>query len=323
VAGGRPDRVSFGAAAVDLIAERSGGVPRIINLICDRSLHRGHLAQAALIDSDIVRVAMMDLGLSESASFTIPPIFQELPPQEDREDEKEDQEAGAADAFPSEAQQVPAVDVAISMGPSAPPVVEPVQKKLEPSAPADHDDCSFFFEARDTWTEPSSETGPRGWQSHRKAVALVVIVVALIAGAAIGRTLWKAGGAIVTAPEPPASPLESFALNFVPRRQSERAAVTPASDSIPPSAPGADAATETFVIDIALFTSSARATRLVADLTTARYRAYVKDLQLGDRGHLYQVKVGPFASRAAADDELARIHATPGYTDARVISSAP
>jgi cell division septation protein DedD len=87
--------------------------------------------------------------------------------------------------------------------------------------------------------------------------------------------------------------------------------------------PDAAAATETFVIDVALFSSSARAARLAADLTAASYRAYVRDLQLGDRGRLYQVKVGPFASRAAADADIARIHATPGYADARVVSSTP
>ncbi len=42
------DRVSFATRAVDLIAD-DGGIPRLINLICDRALHRGHLARTSLI----------------------------------------------------------------------------------------------------------------------------------------------------------------------------------------------------------------------------------------------------------------------------------
>jgi hypothetical protein len=308
VAGGTPDRVSFGAAAVDLIAERSGGVPRIINLICDRSLHRGHLARAPLIDSDIVRVAMMDLGLTESVALPIPAAFEDLPPPEDRDDSRS--------LF-----STPALELAVSMEPPAPPAIEPVQKKLDPPAPADHEDCPWLFDSRDTRTEPASDA-VRGWKSRGRQVALAVLILALIAGAAFGRTQWASVG-VVAAPEPPASPLESFALNFVPRRQPERAAVTPDAGSMAPLPPGAAATAESFVIDVALFSSSARAVRVVADLAAANYRAYVRDLQLGDRGRLYQVKVGPFASRAAADAEMARIHATPGYADARVVSSTP
>jgi type II secretory pathway predicted ATPase ExeA len=343
VAGGTPDRVSFGAAAVDLIAERSGGVPRIINLICDRSLHRGHLARAPLIDSDIVRVAMMDLGLTESVGLPIPAAFEDLPPPEDRED-RDDEDIKAAElaaAFPSESEKAlrepfsadpkeqgsrslfptPALELALSMAPPAPPAIEPAQKKLEPPVPADDKDCPWMFDSRDTRTEPASDA-VRGWKNRGRQVSLAMLILALIAGAAFGRAQW-AGVGVVAAPEPPASPLESFALNFVPRRQPERATVTPDAGSTAPLAPAAAATAESFVIDVALFSSSARAVRLVADLTAAHYRAYVRDLQLGDRGHLYQVKVGPFASRAAADAEMARIHATPGYADARVVSSAP
>ena len=44
VAGGADDRVHFSPNAIDAVFRVSGGVPRVINLICDRALHRGHLA---------------------------------------------------------------------------------------------------------------------------------------------------------------------------------------------------------------------------------------------------------------------------------------
>ncbi|HEV3217643.1 MAG TPA: AAA family ATPase [Vicinamibacterales bacterium] len=74
VAGGGSDRVAFLPQAVELIFQASKGVPRIINLICDRALHRGHLARTAQIDADIVRVAITDLGLAD-ARGPAPPAF--------------------------------------------------------------------------------------------------------------------------------------------------------------------------------------------------------------------------------------------------------
>ena len=42
VAGGADDRVHFSPNAIDAVFRVSGGVPRVVNLICDRALHRGH-----------------------------------------------------------------------------------------------------------------------------------------------------------------------------------------------------------------------------------------------------------------------------------------
>src|SRR5437867_2674353 len=70
VAGGGADRVRFAPHAVDGIFATSKGVPRIINLVCDRALHHGHLARATEIDADMVRTAIADLGL---ADVPVPP----------------------------------------------------------------------------------------------------------------------------------------------------------------------------------------------------------------------------------------------------------
>jgi hypothetical protein len=40
VAGGSPDRVHFQQDALDAVYDASHGVPRLINRICDRALHR-------------------------------------------------------------------------------------------------------------------------------------------------------------------------------------------------------------------------------------------------------------------------------------------
>ena len=54
-AGGSADRVAFSGDAVEAIYELSGGVPRVINKLCDRALHVGHTRRVSTIDADIVR----------------------------------------------------------------------------------------------------------------------------------------------------------------------------------------------------------------------------------------------------------------------------
>jgi type II secretory pathway predicted ATPase ExeA len=56
-AGGSPDRVKFSGDAVEAIYELSGGVPRIINRVCDRALRHGYARRAATIDREILEAA--------------------------------------------------------------------------------------------------------------------------------------------------------------------------------------------------------------------------------------------------------------------------
>jgi type II secretory pathway predicted ATPase ExeA len=62
VAGGR--RIEFSLAAFDAVYRGSGGVPRLINLICDRALQYGCRRRTDRIDLEIVSSAVVDLGLS-------------------------------------------------------------------------------------------------------------------------------------------------------------------------------------------------------------------------------------------------------------------
>ena len=56
-------RVEFSEQAIDAVYEGSGGTPRLINLICDRALHRGYGARVGRIEPDFVWDAIGDLGL--------------------------------------------------------------------------------------------------------------------------------------------------------------------------------------------------------------------------------------------------------------------
>ena len=62
VAGGGADRVEFAPEALELLYYWSKGNPRVLNLIADKSLNRGHLDRTWLITADVVMGALGDLG---------------------------------------------------------------------------------------------------------------------------------------------------------------------------------------------------------------------------------------------------------------------
>jgi type II secretory pathway predicted ATPase ExeA len=72
VAGDGDCRVEFSEAAIEAVHRRSGGTPRLINLICDRALHRGHAARVDRIEPEFVQQAIRDLGLDlDEGSTTV------------------------------------------------------------------------------------------------------------------------------------------------------------------------------------------------------------------------------------------------------------
>jgi general secretion pathway protein A len=75
VAGGGRDRVEFSEDAVDEIYRVSRGVPRVVNLICDRALYHGYLERSPQIHTPHVVRASVDLGLrGKVASTKAPPV---------------------------------------------------------------------------------------------------------------------------------------------------------------------------------------------------------------------------------------------------------
>jgi general secretion pathway protein A len=60
--------VAFDAAAVEVVHAASGGVPRVINLLCDRSLMRGAEGHKSVITADLVRDAAASLAVVPRAA---------------------------------------------------------------------------------------------------------------------------------------------------------------------------------------------------------------------------------------------------------------
>jgi general secretion pathway protein A len=67
VAGSGENRVEFTPEAFDLLYSGSKGNPRVVNLIADKALNRGHLDRTWLITPEIVTAAFGDLGYSKVA----------------------------------------------------------------------------------------------------------------------------------------------------------------------------------------------------------------------------------------------------------------
>jgi len=73
VAGGSSDRVRFTGEAVEAIYLLSGGVPRVINRLCDRALRYGYSKREATIDADIVQSANPE-NAEREPPFVTPPM---------------------------------------------------------------------------------------------------------------------------------------------------------------------------------------------------------------------------------------------------------
>jgi general secretion pathway protein A len=66
VAGG--GHVEFPPAALDGIYSATAGVPRLVNLVCDRALYRAHTLRSTTIHVEIVNMALGDLGFCASSA---------------------------------------------------------------------------------------------------------------------------------------------------------------------------------------------------------------------------------------------------------------
>ena len=79
VAGGRRDRVLFSSAIVDDLHLRSGGVPRLINRVCDRALQLAYERQAAGVDREILQTVLLEIGAATMSPTWDSIIFAEPP----------------------------------------------------------------------------------------------------------------------------------------------------------------------------------------------------------------------------------------------------
>jgi general secretion pathway protein A len=56
------ERIEFSDSAIDLISQFSGGTPRLINMLCDRSLLAGFVSETHKIDAEIIKRCLDELA---------------------------------------------------------------------------------------------------------------------------------------------------------------------------------------------------------------------------------------------------------------------
>ena len=300
VAGAGADRIEFSEGAIDAIFDASRGVPRLINLICDRALREGFLMRRQHIEYEIVARAIDHLGVVRLTPFSPP--------------------ASALDASARKAP--PEVTPIDSQDPDAGLEVHELSDEVHSAAP--HVELSLAGNAEGRQASVTLDEGLAGQRWHRRSRTMmnvtVVLVLAVLAGIAVPYFLPDdfltdaTGQNRMTPLETPGLPVPP-----VPSR-----AAGPVLPSPPPSdveETSAAHGSTRFVIDVALFSTVERASRLGEELASKGFRARTMALDLS-AGRRYVVLVGGYSTREEAAADLSRLHQMPGYADATIMAAA-
>src|SRR6185436_13287958 len=69
---GTNDGVDFTPDAIQTVSQLSQGLPRVINLLCDRSLEEAHASRLRIVDRPLVLTAAQVLGIGETGAPASP-----------------------------------------------------------------------------------------------------------------------------------------------------------------------------------------------------------------------------------------------------------
>jgi type II secretory pathway predicted ATPase ExeA/cell division septation protein DedD len=290
VAGDGHGRVEFSDAAIDAVYHGSGGTPRLINLICDRALHRGYSARVGRIEPGFVWDAIADLGLEISPVKGPAPV------------ERQEMAAKTAPAPLVLHETIsPPLFVHAKSAVSVPASERVILADFAPERKADDSSASV------------DEGIARGW----KLVAAVALVAVFAIGALLAYMRVQALSELPTITLPPPPPRSVPTIQPAPPPDSAwltSTATRPvARTSIERNGAGR------FAIQVASFETLPRAEQFVAELTSAGYRARAVELDLGpERGRLVQVLVGGYRSAQDAGIDLARLRSRRDLADAHL-----
>jgi len=302
VASENGNHVQFSESAIEAVFKASRGTPRVINLICDRALQRGHLARVTIIEPALIHEAVALLGI-ETPAAPVAPLGIEMPAAKtpaaptplarvEMPAEKRPTAAPPTDATAVKAKQAA---VPVALNPVPPPVLPE-------------------FAAEADLGEPMSD-------GHSRRIAIVLVIAGMLGGAAVAAyLLFFAASAIeVEALSLPARPqwtasVPPPASPWLVRPRRGRASSASSPNSVRQANDGS------YAIQVATFESRERADRLVEELAQAGFRARAVEFNLGaPRGIVLQVRIDGYSNVQDAEHDLARIHELPGYADAHLL----
>ena len=269
--------VDFTPDAIHAISQLSGGVPRVINLLCDRALEEACASRLRIIDGPLIQTAAHALGVGEQAA--------EASATANINATARSTQVGPVESFwgamrseseaPDKAVQPGDEPVPVEVGARARPAAAPRFAMYFVLA------ASLAFGAVALWlgvARPPVAQAPPSVAAPASSAPLVV-------------------GARPTSAQPvaKASVTEAAATTGTPRPPE-------ATAPSPTSAAAATATGGRFVIVVASFRTDTRASSVAAEVTALGLpmRRRVSD-------GWYQVISGPFASRADAEDAQQRL----------------
>jgi type II secretory pathway predicted ATPase ExeA len=291
---GLETRLEFTGGAVEAVHLASGGVPRLINLVCDRALQRAFDARRKTIDRDLVSAAVRDLDLEDRRSGADIGAADMLPlpfePALEPEAVVRARPPIAMAATPAPEPRRDPMGSISGFEPEAPPAPQP-----EPANPL----SEFDSEPEGTSEDPAhartaaaltgAEPPPRGvaWTLIRALGFATALVIAAASGVLDTRAAFN-----VVAPDVPA------ALPAPPSRQallSQTAATMP--DALTVAFTDARAhEPDVFSARAATFGDRRAADALVAELTALGFRARWAEVSIDGDDAVQQVFVDGYGT---------------------------
>ena len=326
--------VQFTDAALDQVYAASGGIPRVINLVCDRALFRAARANTSVVDVQHVLGTGNDFKLPADSSS------QEAAQERRPERDLESLELG----MPEAPQVQPEPEAPLRMDEmmrslfTADPILNPPNSPTLTQATA-----QFSFPTRHTplGRQAGRNTVISFLGSTKVVIALLVVTAAAVAGA--GYQYWMS---VLSRPRPvgvtqlaqsvavPAeSPVFSTALRELLIGQADAPTFPPVAwaetapdvqDARPvgsqPSGPDQTYGGR-FALQMATFQSAARATQSLQEVRDAGYSAYSVEVSLRDGERSYAVFLGPYfgLARAQAQRDLEHAQQLSGYDGGRLV----
>jgi type II secretory pathway predicted ATPase ExeA len=332
---GNDGRVQFTDAAIDLVGTVSNGIPRVINLVCDRALVRAAHFQTSRVDADHVVWAVDDLKLPVAQTQRAPiggqpggalASFREefQPTSTHREDPHRPPPRGEA--------LLPVSDHAAD----APGGLVPDTGRSLLTFPITGLGSQFDETLGSGCPEaaaPESAVAADFAAARRRRNRLLALVGAWLAVAASLVGYWYSSAPATR--RPPDVLLQPADLRRpLQRAGGEATHLSPIPEGTldgspnPPSnrtdTKGSASQTAARVaLQMATFQSPARAAQALQEFHDTGYRAYSLEVSLRDGERAFAVFLGPYTDLAQAERDFDRARQIPGYGSARLVQLDP
>ena len=281
--------VEFTSDAIQAVSTLSGGLPRVINLVCDRSLEAAYVSRLRTIDLPLINAAARVLGMAQVSVPTGSPAkaFATAPSKQAEPDESLRTVTPFEPAAPDKRLQH--VDKAAPVAFSAlaqPATAKSLRKYLVLAT-------SLVAAAVAIWLGVRAANPPAAQTPPSEAAA--------------------PASSAITAPNTRTDPVPAGAPASVPKRAAATGTPTPPGATAPDPRAAATANGERFEIVVASFRTDTRATSVAAEVTALGLPIRRRVLE-----GWQQVLSGPFASRAQAEEAQQRLDRA-GLTGTQIV----